>query len=275
MYMKIFNANIFSKSNIFVVVSFVLVLCIFGYFYTDTILSLPLFGDATIHGLITKKIITQGIFNTDASYPPLYNLIQLVLFKIFGEVGMNLMTLLGLLLLVIATYLYTYELIRNHFLSLISIILVLASPKIIFYSSRMYMEIFLSAMLVFSIYQLVKYLKFRDKKSIIVLGVLVGLTAATKQQGLMILFTSIFVFLSGLYTLEYIKFRDVSVYKHLLLFLLFFSIIATPAYFYLYKNAGQLVPGGGEFKLLALIDRFGRYVSDYNTGEDIAITPDG
>ena len=57
------------------------ILLLFIPFYMSMIFSLPLFGDATIHGRVTKDILSKGISQTSFTYPPLYNIFQSINFR--------------------------------------------------------------------------------------------------------------------------------------------------------------------------------------------------
>ena len=100
----------FDAKNLIIVIALFLIISFFGYLYFDMIFSLPLFGDATTHGFITKKIIDNGVLNVKSSYPPFYNIFQGILFSFFGEKGMNSIVFLGVLLIVISIFLLVKEL---------------------------------------------------------------------------------------------------------------------------------------------------------------------
>ena len=248
--------------------SLISIILIFGFFYFDMIFSLPLFGDATIHGAITKNILNKGFLNTKLLYPPLYHILQAVLFSIFGEKGMNSIVFLGVSLIAFSVFLLFKELTGKTSIALLSVIIVLASPKIIFYSARLYMEILLSGLFVFTIFLLVRFVKTKSAKNLILLAIFTAITASIKQQGLFILFPSILLFLCCLFIIDKKKkgkekIQNKSSIKHIVIYFLIFLLLIFPAYFVLFHNHGKIVGGLEGFKIINLINQIGQKITGY------------
>ncbi len=225
-------------------------------YYFKLINSLLLFGDATMHANTTKDFIENGLMQTDFSFPPMYNFIQAFLFRIFGEPGLNFIVFLGVFIISVGVYLFSFELSNDLRVAFFSSLLVLASPKVVYYSSRMYMEVFLSGLFVFTFWMLIKYLKQRNLKNLLLLAILTAFSALTKQQGLFILFPSILLFLSisSLVKKEFSK---------IIFFVLIFTLFTLPGYYFVFKSQGKIIPGNEDYKLIALVNNAGRSLTRY------------
>jgi len=256
------------------IILFSLCLLIFSIFYADMIFSLPLFGDATIHGSITKQIIENGVLSTKSTLPPLYNVFQGILFSLFGEKGMNSIVFLGILLIAISIFLLVKKLTGKTSIALLSTIITLGSPKIIFYSCRMYMEILISGFFIFAIYLLIRFIENKSTKNLILLSFFVGITASVKQQGLFILFSTILAFLLALLIMEYIKGkrRKISNYapfkKYIVIFISIFFLIASFPYLTLFHNFGKVMVGNEDFRIIRTINYAGQKLSGYKEPQE-------
>ncbi len=249
------------KYELTFVFSFLLIIIIFGLLYFIMLISLPLFGDATIYGRITKNIIDDGLFNiTEIKYPPIYSLLQSILFLFFHDNGMKAIILIGILLLSLSLYLLIKEITNNKTLALISIIIVLASPKLIFYSARMYMEVFLSAFFIFTIFLLLRFVEANNKSYLILLSFFTAISAIIKQQGLVILFPAVCAFLIFLY----LKSGENKILKgHILIFILIFLLITIAPYWILFHSDGKIMPGIEEFKIGNFSNNLGQKLAKY------------
>lgn len=248
--------------------SLISIILIFGYFYFDMIFSLPLFGDAATHGSMTKNFLNKGLLNTKLTYPPLYIILQAVLFSLFGEKGMNSIVFLGILLIAVSIFLLIKELTDKTLIALLSTMIVLASPKIIFYSARMYMEILISGFFVFTIFLLVRFVKTKSTKNLILLAIFTAITASIKQQGLFILFPSILLFLCCFFIIskkkkDKEKIQNRLSIKHIVIYFFIFLLLIFPAYFVLFHNHGRILGGLEKFKIINLINHIGRKISGY------------
>lgn len=259
---------LYVKRRKLTLVSLVLIISLFGYFYFDMIFSLPLFGDAATHGSMTKNFLNKGLLNTKLTYPPLYNILQAVLFLLFGEKGMNSIVFLGILLIAVSVFLLVKELTDKTLIASLSTIIVLASPKIIFYSARMYMEILISGFFIFTIFLLVRFVKTRSAKNLILLTIFTALAASIKQQGLFILFPSILLFLCCFFIIDKKKkdkekIQNILSIKHIVIYFFIFLLLISPAYFVLLHNHGKIVGGLEDFKIINLINQIGQKISGY------------
>jgi len=249
-------------------ISFILIVLLFGFFYFDMIFSLPLFGDATIQGRITKDMLNRGLLDAEMGYPPLYNILQGILFSLFGESGMNSIVFLGLLLIAVSIFLLVKEVTDRVPIALLSTIIVLASPKIIFYSGRMYMEVLVSGLLIFTIFLLIRFVKTRSTKNLILLTIFTAITACIKQQGLFILFPSILLSLCCFFVIEKRrgnedKIQNRLTIKHILIYFFIFFLLISPAYLVVIRNSGEIMQGSEEFGIFRLVNQVGRQVSGY------------
>lgn len=236
----------------------ILLIAVFGIFYGQLIINLPLFGDATIHGANAKDLLKGGWAALNADYPSLYSYVMAELFVFFGEKGFNLVPLAGLIFLLISTYLYVRS-FSNKYLALVAMIFVGVSPKVIYYSARMYQEILLSALIIFSIYLLFKFLE--DQKKIFLLLFFTGITLSIKQQGLFILYSSFVAFFVIGYFRKKIKLSSV------ILMIFIPLIIGLGFYGVLFHNTGILMPGSEEFAPLKIINKAGQVIFRYKGPE--------
>ncbi len=254
--------------------SLALIVSVFGFFYFGMIFSLPLFGDAASHGSITKEVIARGVLATNATYPPVYSVFQGVLVSLFGEEGMNAIVFLGVLLIGLSVFLLTKELTNRISVALVSAIIVLASPKLIFYSARMYMEILISGLFVFTIFLLLRFVKDKSNKNLFLLVLFTSVTASIKQQGLFILFPSILASLCCFFIIERRwnkdKIQNMVSRRHIVAYLLIFLLLIFPAYLVVVHTSGEIVQGSNEFDVLRKINYAGQRISGYKESpEDI------
>ena len=177
-------------------VLYTVVILFYIMLYSNMIFSLPLFGDAATHGALFKRIIDSSVMNVKAiNYPPLYLIFESILFSIAGESGPHILILAALFILGFSVFLLIREILEKDMPAIIGVIMVLSSPKVIFYSARMYMEILLSAFFVLTVFFLFKFLRKGATIDLILLSFFTGVTASIKQTGLFALFPSIFAFL--------------------------------------------------------------------------------
>ncbi len=245
----------------------VLILIMFGLLYSDMIFSLPLFGDATIQGKVTKELLDGGALETNSTYPPAYSSLQAILFLMFGEAGMNSITLLGILLMAISVFLLVRELTGRGVIALLSAAIVLASPKVIFYSSRMYMEILLTGLFVFSIFLLLRYFKTRSNTYLALLILFSAAASAMKQQGLFILFPSVLLtllilFLASRARMQGLSFCGVHA-KQVASYALVFLLLILPAYLVVIHTSGEITQGSEEFLFLRGVNYIGQKIGGY------------
>lgn len=253
----------FSHKQLFQTILLFLLITFCGLFYSQTVLYLPLFGDVTSHGFHAKTIVTHGWTALNADYPPFYYYSMAILEAFFGEKGYNLVPFTGFILLLFATFLLIRQVTKNYYLSLLAIIFVACSPKIIFYSARMYQEILLSALIIFSIYFFLRYIETREKYIVWILAFFVGITLSLKQQGLFLLYTSISFF----FIIDWI--RRKTKFTNLLIVLFIPLLIGLPFYGMLYHTKGELQPGSGEFSLFRIINTVGQKIFLYEEKPDI------
>jgi hypothetical protein len=235
----------------------ILLIAFFGVFYWQTVMSLPLFGDATIHAFQANLLLKKDWRALSADYPSHYYFLMATLSSLVGEYGYNLVPYVGFIFLLLCTYLLIKQLTNNYYLSLLAILFAGCSPKIIFYSARMYQEILISAFFIYSIFLLFKYQKKRNQKILLLLSFFVGITLSIKQQGLFILYPSITIF----YCIEFIR-KRVS-FLRILLITIIPILIGIPFYGVLFHTTGELQPGSNEFAFFRSVNSIGSYVFAY------------
>ena len=247
--------------------TFFSILLLFTPFYMGMIFFLPLFGDATIHGSLTKEILSKGVSQTVTTYPLLYNIFQSILYSIFGDKGMNLIVVLGFILILTSIFLLAKEITGKAAIGFLSMIIVSASPKLIFYSARMYMEILLAGFFIFTIFLLMRFVKTKSSESLILLAIFTAITASIKQQGLFILFPSILFFLLLYLMMNNKRYKKkivtIQSIKHIAIFLLIFIILVSPIYLALFHSAGRIMPGNEDYKVIKLTNQIGQKISGY------------
>lgn len=238
----------------------VLLLCFFGVLYSQTTLTLPLFGDATIHGANAIDVLIKGWTGLEAEYPAFYSYTMALFYPFFGEKGFNMIPFIGFIFLLGGTFLFIRQLTKNYYLGLLSIILVGCSPKIIFYSARMYQEILIGAFFIFCIYLLFHYVETKKRIFLILLAFFVGITLSIKQQGLFILYPTIILFFIIYFLKEKIFRKQIA---NIAIIILFPLVIGMGFYGVLFHTTGKLQPGSNEFTALEVINTFGQKLFSY------------
>jgi len=233
-------------------------LAFFGVFYWETIMSLPLFGDATIHGANALDVLNGGWSVLSSDYPSFYSYLMAILYSVINEKGFNLVPYLGFLFLLLSSFLLIRQMTKNYYLGLLAIILVGASPKIIYYSARMYQEILLSGLIIFCIYLFFKYLENKGRNTLFLLSLFVGVTLSTKQQGLFILYPSIVLFFIFIFLRKRISIIDLS------MIIAIPFLIGITFYGVLFHTIGIITPGSGEFGVVNLVNTVGQKIFFYN-----------
>lgn len=241
---------------LFLLVSF------FGVLYSQTVLSLPLFGDATIHGANARDVLTIGWTGLTAEYPAFYSYLMAMFFTFFGETGFNLVPFIGFLFLLVSTYLFITQITKNYFLGLVSVILVGASPKLIFYTARMYQEILISAFFIFCIYLLFKYLEEKKRIIFYFFVFIVSTILTMKQQGLFILYPTIVLF----FMIDFFRKRTSLLDLGIIIFLPL--IIGYGFYGTLFHTTGKLQPGSGEFQMINTINTVGQKIFFHHDAQE-------
>ncbi len=236
----------------------ILLISFFGVFYWQTTMTLPLFGDATIHGYNAKVLLEQGWQAYKADYPSLYSYTQDVLYVFFDEKGFNAVPFFGFLFLLMSTFLFIRQITKNYFMGLLSVVFVGCSPKLIFYTARMYQEILISSFFIFSIYLLFKFIAKKNYSTLFLLSFFVGISLSLKQQGLFILYPSIV----GFFFLNFLR-KKIKLGEFLYIFLIPL-FIGLGFYGVLFHNTGVVHPGSEEFVIFRVINNIGKIVFQYS-----------
>lgn len=242
------------SKNILEGLIFFSLIAIFAILYWQTIMVLPLFGDATIHGAYAKELLHNGWNTLTADYPPFYYYIMANFYSILGEKGFNFVPYVGFLFLLLSVFLFIRQVTKNYYVSLLAVVLVGASPKIIYYSARMYQEILIAGFFMFCTYLLFVYLERREIKDLFLLSIFTGITIALKQQGLFILYLSLILF----FVVNFFR-RQISLVR-LFAIVVVPLVVAVPFYGVLFHTKGEIQPGSGEFKAFKLINTVGRKI---------------
>ncbi|GEM_PF-4080734 len=242
----------------------VLTIALFVMLYSSMLTNLPLFGDAATISSITHSLIKGESFNSNINYPLLYYIVQSFMVLIFGDIGFNLIIIIGLILIGLGVFFLVKEITNKNYLSILALIFVLSSSKIIFYSARMYMEIFLSGLFIFSIFLFISYLKYDSKRYLVLSAILIGFTTSVKQQGLFVLLTSVIFFFVLMIIIRPEKKKRSFIFKDMLLFFIISFLILLFPYANLLHTDGMIIPGTDEFYITNEINSFGQKISLYN-----------
>ncbi|MHB8780414.1 MAG: hypothetical protein ACYC55_03385 [Candidatus Geothermincolia bacterium] len=166
--------------------------------YGRMIYRLPIFGDAATHAFISTQIVERGLFGISGTgYPPLYHSLGALLIWIGGEVGFQTLALISVAALGLSVFYLAQTLFSMNWLSLVSVILVLASPKTVIYSAKLYMEPLLSASMIFAFALFVRFLKKGDRRYLFLSFTACAASAWIKQQALIILLPAMFAVYIG------------------------------------------------------------------------------
>jgi hypothetical protein len=221
------------------------------FYYWQTIMTLPLFGDATIHAANTRAVLNGGWKLLQADYPGEYNYLQGVLVALLGQVGYKLVPLTGFVFLCVATFLMCRRVTRNYYVSLLGVVLVACSPKIIVYSAKMYQEVLLSGIIIYAIYLLFEYLNKKNAINLYLLCLMTGTALSIKQQGLFILYTSLILFFAIKLLMKQ------ATYRELVKIIVIPLVIGLGFYAVLIHNTGLIQPGSNEFAPLQAVNEIG------------------
>lgn len=239
----------------------ILLITLLGLFYWQTVMRLPLFGDATIHGSNAKALLQGDWRELKADYPAHYSYLMAIFFVFFGEKGFNAAPYMGFFFLLLSSFIFVRRMTNNYYCGLAAILLVGCSPKIIFYTTKMYQEILIAGFFIFTIYFLFLYLEKNSAPMIFLLSFFVGITASIKQQGLFILFPSIVGFLIIDIIRKKTSLSEVSS-------VVIISTITALAYYgVLFHTKGMLQPGSNEFGPLKMVNLVGGKVFGYQQPE--------
>lgn len=238
----------FKKNWIFFIVLIAL-LCIYY-----PLLGISLYWDATIHGLHAKKLIYEWWAMSDAAYPIFYYYISAYLFLIFWESGFNLQVFAGVFLILVYSYLIFFRTSRKFSLSCIWLIIIWLSPKLIFYSYRLYQEIFMTWYAVLIFYYYLRFSKKNSKWTMLILSLFLGFILALKQQWLFIFYMTFFVYASIRFF--YKKFSINNLLKITIIPL----VIGFPFYGILFHTKWFIVPWNEDFLVIKIINTIGKKV---------------
>jgi len=219
---------------------------------------LPLFWDATIHWQHARIIMEQWWQFVEADYPPLYYYIVNILSIFFWEKAYNLLVYISTLLIIIYSYLLTIKISNKKQIWILIMIIVWFSSKLIFYSARLYQEIFITTLFLISFYYLYIIIKKHNQKIFYLLIFIIGVTLSVKQQWLFILYPSILIFYFIL------LFFKKTTLKNFVMILLIPLIIWVWAYWVLFHNKWMIIIWNEDFKVLNIVNYFWQTIFNYN-----------
>lgn len=225
----------------------VAILLLAGIAYGVALGDLPIFGDATIHANISRALTERAPWNVATAYPLFYHLVGALALSVDGETGFKLVTVFGLLLTIGAVYALAIELTESRICALGAAFLATIAPKTIFYTGRMYMEVLLSALIIWAIFFFARYLRLQRRSDLIYCAILSGLAAATKQQALLLLLPSIIIFLA-LQGVRRWRRGELSARRSVAragLFAAIALVLAVPAYEPMLHSTGGILPDTG------------------------------
>ncbi|MFH1612719.1 MAG: glycosyltransferase family 39 protein [bacterium] len=124
-------------------------------------------------------------------HPPLFTHLIALFFKLFGKSFLiaRLISMISSLIVLIFTY-FTVKELKNKIANL-SIFLLGINPFFLYFSSTVYIEMFLMALLSASIYYLFKGFKTNKSKYFLISGIIVGLGTITKYNAFILVFAFI------------------------------------------------------------------------------------
>ena len=223
------------------------VLLLGGVAYGTALGSLPIFGDATIHAGISRSLTERAPWNVTTVYPLFYHLVGALALAADGETGFKLVTVFSLLLTIGAVYALALELTESRLCGLGAAFLATIAPKTIFYTGRMYMEVLLSALIIWAIFFFARYLRLQRRSDLIWCAIVSGLAAATKQQALLFLLPSITVFLA-VQGVRHWRHGEISAGRIVMRAGLFAAValaLVVPAYEPMLHSTGAILPDTG------------------------------
>lgn len=247
------------KRKRYIGISLGLIVITFLLLYSATLINLPLFGDATTHGKISNALMNNKTINSP--YPLGYNIFQVNCVIFLGEIGYKIPILIGLLLIGIFTFLLMKEMTKNSIISLFITILAFASPKLIYYSTRMYMEILISAVFLICLYYLFLFNKKLNKNYLVLVCIFNILLLSIKQTGILFLIPLIiFLFLLLIN-------KKINLTFFFICSLIF--LLSLPAYIELFNRNGEIYPGSSEFAFFQGINKVIAKVSTFHLTNEL------
>lgn len=250
-----------NKRSVFeIIVIFVILIMGFLHYY-NSIFALPLYGDATIHGNIAKDLFLKGPFNFSSTYPPFY-LYLLNIFKvIFGVSHANILILVSNLFLRLGLYLLLRRVSWNMIIGMFLVVISIYSTKAIIYSGRLYMEIPLTSMFLYSRYMFYRFFENHEKEYLLVSVFFWVIAALIKQQGLFILLPSYcFILLLG-HSMRYVNLKKVGSW-----FYAFFILFLCTGYGLLYHNEWKIIIGNENNTVLNMMNYVWQSIFNYDGG---------
>ncbi len=235
------RANLISLTILLAIITFFVIL------YGRMVYRLPIFGDAATHAYLSNQMMQHGVFGiSNTAYPPLYHLLGAFLMKIGGETGFKTLTVIGLVVLAFSVYFLALVLFQKHWIGLLSAFLVLASPKTISYSARMYMEIFLSGFVILTFALFAKFLLTSRRAYLIASIIFLGLSAWIKQQALVVLLPAMLIVYIGMLAYGRLRhrqaLRDTFTGKGLLVFVLMTVLLLAFPIIWQVRVSGTFLP---------------------------------
>jgi hypothetical protein len=220
------------------------ILAVAAGMYARSLSEVVVFGDAAEHARIAQSIAEDGAWDVQTRYPLLYHALAAPFIALSADDGLQAFTVLSLLFLGAGVFLLARQLTGSAACGLAAAAMSLMAPVTVFYAGRMYMEIFLSAMFVWSAFTLARYFERPTAGRLVLCAIACALTAATKQQGLLLV-ASVGAVLAAravtsprLWTLPIDRTRVV----HFVAFAGITAMIAAPAYLAPMRSAGGILP---------------------------------
>lgn len=229
-------------------------------YYYNAIYTLPLYWDATIHGIMARDLLLYWPFNFSSTYPPFYlyliNSFE-VLVKWYHPT--NLLILASSVFLWLVLYIILKKVSRNNIISLMLLMVWIYSSKSILYAWRLYMEVLLAGIILLSSYFIYQYLQSKNKKHLFLALIFWVISALIKQQWLFILLPSYVIALGIFHYFWYIRFPIKSYKLYILLIVILISW-----YWLLFHNEWKLVIWNDDNKILNTINYIGQTVFNYS-----------
>ncbi len=201
---------------------------------------LPIMGDGALHAYITETIVATGALPPSSNYPPAFHL-NAATFAMFAQDAYTFLPAIFGVLNIIVVYLFTREITDSRAAPLVASFLVAIFPYHLLLSSTFFMETILVFLIFLTLYSHLRFHKTRDRSWLLLTGVFVGISIATKQ----IAYLLPFVVMAQHVILEIRRTKSLSLtfsgIKDILWLLALAILVALPFLLYFYTTTGTIL----------------------------------
>ncbi len=188
----------------------------------------------SLQGTSILKILPQQAYDRPVFHsPPLFVFCLAFITILFGKTWMIMVSIVSGVLTIILTYDICRKLYHEK-KALMSAIISFCCPLLLFCSTRILIDALLVFLVTLTIWSFLLALKSNQKSYFIVSGIIFGLTLLTKQSGVLILLTCVYILLKDGFSKQKFVF--------FIYFLFTAILVCSPWYIYFYKTYGTLFP---------------------------------